>query len=599
MRLHSLKIEGFRRIREANITFGDTTFLIGANNCGKSTVLRAIKSLLSVDKRLDSSDFFSVSDPETHETKIETGVATIEATFRNLPEEARNWRGFKGRIALYDVAGDTGESGLSITYRKTYTVAADVVIEMKSKARTIKEIYARAEKPQELIEAGCDSAAVEAIFDTLDKKIKASEKHKLYELDEIWDFSDDDIWETNPGGIPGVVISKLPSFLLIPAESAEHEINSKTGVLCQTLNELFEDVRNTSTNYAQAKTHLEALAQELDPTDNDSEFGKMLAELNRIVGGIFPESKLHATADLTGPNTLKPSFSIEMSSNIRTSVSNQGTGMIRSAVFGILRFRQKWLSGRTDNPGRALIIGFEEPELYLHPSAANQMRDTIYDLSTASSQIVATSHSPFMIDLSKKPRQIINRFYLSDGNVAMKAFTATDAFKGLQDDDKTYVKMILKIDDHIARIFFTSKVIIVEGDTEDIVIRESLARLPETNRQKVRSSCEVIKARGKASIIGISKYLVAMGIIPTIIHDRDQGTAGAEVFNEPIAQAAEGGIVVQLENCIEDVLGYPAPTSEKPLKAYQRTLQWANTWPDIPGPWRAVMRRAFEDLVPE
>ncbi|WP_318351672.1 AAA family ATPase [Klebsiella pneumoniae] len=42
---------------------------------------------------------------------------------------------------------------------------------------------------------------------------------------------------------------------------------------------------------------------------------------------------------------------------------------------------------------RSLIIGFEEPEIYLHPSAANQMRDIIYDLSGLSSQII-TTHSP-------------------------------------------------------------------------------------------------------------------------------------------------------------------------------------------------------------
>ncbi|MDO1821635.1 ATP-binding protein [Escherichia coli] len=43
MRLHSLKIEGFKRIQTAEIIFGDTTFLIGANNAGKSSVLKAVE----------------------------------------------------------------------------------------------------------------------------------------------------------------------------------------------------------------------------------------------------------------------------------------------------------------------------------------------------------------------------------------------------------------------------------------------------------------------------------------------------------------------------------------------------------------------------
>ena len=43
MRLHTLTIEGFRRIKNATILFGDATFLIGPNNVGKSSVLYALR----------------------------------------------------------------------------------------------------------------------------------------------------------------------------------------------------------------------------------------------------------------------------------------------------------------------------------------------------------------------------------------------------------------------------------------------------------------------------------------------------------------------------------------------------------------------------
>ena len=44
---------------------------------------------------------------------------------------------------------------------------------------------------------------------------------------------------------------------------------------------------------------------------------------------------------------------------------------------------------------RQLIIGFEEPEIYLHPNAISKMRDTIYGLAeTGNNQIVCTIHSP-------------------------------------------------------------------------------------------------------------------------------------------------------------------------------------------------------------
>jgi predicted ATP-dependent endonuclease of OLD family len=48
----------------------------------------------------------------------------------------------------------------------------------------------------------------------------------------------------------------------------------------------------------------------------------------------------------------------------------------------------------------------------------------------------------------------------------------TEKYKQLSEDDKNYVKMIMKLDDHMSRIFFTKKVIVVEGDTEEIVSRK-------------------------------------------------------------------------------------------------------------------------------
>ena len=44
MRLHSMKISGFKRIKNAEILFGDATFLIGMNNAGESPGLQAMFS---------------------------------------------------------------------------------------------------------------------------------------------------------------------------------------------------------------------------------------------------------------------------------------------------------------------------------------------------------------------------------------------------------------------------------------------------------------------------------------------------------------------------------------------------------------------------
>lgn len=597
MRLHTLKINGFKRIHNAQVNFGDATFLIGSNNAGKSSVLKAIEWLLSDKKRMATDCYCSEVDIETGENKVSCKEVILEAEFRNIPDEAKGWRGFKGRVFNYDPA-DSGETGNSIFYRKSYLLGEDVTIELKSLKRNLKQDFEALKKPSEFINSGIDAKIISELFPALDKNIGANEKAKLELIDEIWDITKEEVWDKNPGGIGGVVLSKLPSFLLIPAESGATEIEDKTGVLQKTLNELFKDVRGSSANYRRAQECLNELAKELNPSDESSEFGIMMGELNKVLCGVFPESKIYASADLSNPDTaLSPTFSIEMSSNIRTTVSNQGTGMVRAAVFGLLRFRQAWLKKRGEDE-RSLIIGFEEPEIYLHPSAANQMRDIIYELSGMSSQIIATTHSPYLIDLSRKPRQILNRFHYESSHTSINPFSVTEKYKQLSENDKSYVKMVMKLDDHMSRIFFTKKVIIVEGDTEEIIFKEALRRVPISTRNKILTNTELVKARGKAAIIGLIKYLSALEVDFIVIHDRDKGVKGAEVFNPIILEAAGSpDKVIVVEECIEDILGYPVPTSEKPFNAYQQTLKWGDGFEEIPEQLKSIMRRVYSSWL--
>lgn len=600
MKLFCLSIVGFRRIKQAKILFGDATFLIGANNAGKSSVLKTVEYLLSDKKQLSDQDYYSEKDEETGETKVIESKIVLEAEFRNLPKDANTWRGFKGRIFNYKLPSGSDESGLCIFYRKTYELGKDVVIELKSQDRKLKEEFKNCNKPQDIIDAGIDEGIVSQFFTEYQKKINEKERIKLEAIDEMWDIESNETWFHNPGGIPGNVLSRLPTFLLIPADLSIFQIqDANKGVLGKTLNELFEDVRKTSQNYEEAQKHLNLLAKELDPTDKDSEFGKMMIELNSVLGSVFPESQLHAYADLSDPDkALKPSFEIKMSSNVQTNIENQGTGMVRSAVFGLLRYRQRWQRKREDTEHRSLIIGFEEPEIYLHPSAANQMRDAIYQLSDNKTQIISTTHSRFLIDISRKPRQVLNRFRFDKSHSEIVSFSVSDEYNKLQEKDKIYVKMLLKIDDYIARAFFTKKVVIIEGDTEDIVIREALTRLPDDQRLKIKANFEIIKARGKASIISLVKYLKALGVDVFVIHDRDASVQNAAQFNEPIRQAVgDDNNILMLEECIEDVLGYQAPSNEKPYRAYTETLNWGDSWDDVPLSLQNVLQTAFNPYI--
>ncbi len=593
MKLHKLHIEGFRKIKDADIVFGDATFLIGENNVGKSTVLTALSILLSDKSSLDENDF---SKEMNNGIVVSADKIVLTAEFRNVPLEIIEERGFnRKRLSSYDTS-DTNDTGLGFTYRKTFMKNEKVCVEMLLAKQKLKQQFENCKTPKDFVDAGASEEIMRNLFAEFERKISDKNREKLCDISELWDIDlDDKEWVINPGGIPGNVLSKLPRFLLIPAEDKTSEISDNSGAMVYILKSLFDDVKENSQYFKEAQKYLTLLSEELDSSNSEKEFGIMMKELNDVLDDIFPSAKINAIAKL---NELKPTFDVTMTSNVSTPVNYQGTGMVRAAVFALLRYRKHWEEKKNNGFKRGLIIGFEEPELYLHPNAANKMRNTIYDLANGNSQIVCTTHSPYMIDLSKKPKQVLNSFKYVGSFSNVNPFNISDEFIRLSEDDKTYIKLIQKIDDYIARVFFAKHIIIVEGDTEDIVLKRTIELMPDDIKSKISSDYQIVKAIGKPVIISLVKYLKAMGILPFVIHDRDNGTDGATIFNSHILNALDGNEEsrIMMKECIEEELGYPPPSHDKPYKAYQFTDQW-NDWSDVPDRWKLLMKKVFRGYL--
>jgi len=597
LKLKSLHIKGFRRVEDAVVKFGDTTFVIGANNVGKSTILKAIEILLSAKDKLDDIEYHAFCPDGCSESECNCEEIVLEAEFVDVSKEANNWRGFKGRVIPYEENADGEVSeGYKINYKKVYPKGGKCQPSMLCMEKNLKPKYAACVTARDLVSAGFDEKSLTEDFPNLDDKITTKAgKGKLELINDLWDVDNSkQDWDNNPGGIAQNVISRLPDFVFIPADDGSGELSNKSGALISILKSLFNDVREKSVHYQKAQSHLSLLANEMNPSDEESDFGAMMADLNSVLRDIFPESSLHIDAALDGPEALNPDFNIKMASNIKTPIPYQGTGLVRSAVFALLRFRNKWLKDRGESKGSGLIIGFEEPELYLHPNAANQMRDTIYELSEGYSQIVCTTHSPYMIDISRKPRQILNCSCFDGDSIKITPFNVSDAFIKLHKDDKPYVKMLLKIDDYVSRIFFAEVVVLVEGDTEDIVLRETIKRLPLEIRKKVCSGVQIVKARGKGALIPLITYLNLLGISYVAVHDRDGGKKGAKRMNEPISNSiGDTGKLVFFCECLEEELGYVEPSYDKPFKAYKLVSEWGDSWEDVPLTWRVIVEKIF------
>ena len=596
MYLYSIHIKGFRKLEDVKIILGDTTFLIGANNSGKSSVLKAIDLLLSDNKACDD-DFYKRDNNSLSVDEIE-----LEGEFRGIPAEVignKNWKGFNHYRVLPYINEETGDLDYRIFYRKVFAKNEKPKIYMKEYKTTLKQKFTNSATYRDLITQGLTLDELQITEEELDKSIKKSKViiDDLYQVKELWDYSDKEEWFENPGGFASNVISKLPKLLLIPPYDKAEEYSEKKGALFDILNEIFEEVRKQSPHYKKVLEYLSELEKEFNPQDENTELGKVISELNDVIRGVFPSANLNAYAQLSSADTLRPNYNIELGSNINTKPQYQGTGQLRAGVFALLRYKAERDKKKT-NSDRNLIIGFEEPELYLHPHAAYQMKEVIYDLSSIN-QIICSTHSPYMIDLSKDRRQILNKLYIkTDENIEYVnaiPFNISPNYSNLMEEEKDYLKMLLKMDDEVSKIFFSKKILIIEGDTEEIVIKQYLNLLDTNKRDKILSEWSILKARGKATIISIIKYLKAMSFEEIkVMHDEDKGKPNAEKFNNPIRLALNNDeALFAISNCIEDILGYTAPDKDKPYTAYKKTLEW-NSLSDVPNQCKQIFDKIFD-----
>ncbi len=606
MYLHSLKIKGFRKISNAEIIFSpNTTFLIGANNAGKSSVFAALKLFLSANKTTAEDDFCR----ENSEC-LPSDIIELEGEFRGVnPEVISNpsWKGFNARRVL-KYAKDDGTYDYRIFYKRVFHRGGSSTFYMREFSAVPKQEYANARTWRNLIENGLDRFLIHVEDDKLDDPIYKTTRNsvknpvdELYDMDAFWNIdtdSEDNLdWKENPGGFASNVISKLPKILLIPPHDDIDEYGEKKGTLYDLLNEIFDEIKSVSDNYRNAQHYLSLLANEFSSTDSSSPLRELIGNLNSVIGGVFPGAKLEATTTFDYDNALTPKYNIRLGSNISTKPEYQGTGQVRAAVFGLLKYKESHdkEKGRTE---KDLIIAFEEPELYLHPHAAYLMKEVIYKLSE-SCQMVCSTHSPYMIDLSKDREQILNRLSVIRDEydieqTKIEAFNLSPTYETLQDDEKSYLKMLLKIDSEIAKVFFGQKILIVEGDTEEIVLKKVLSLLEEDKRNKIVASWTIVKARGKPVIISLVKYLRAMGFSEiTVMHDSDNSNDRAMVFNQPIKDVVGNDErVVVLNGCIEEELGYQAPAIDKPFKAFCKANEW-HEYTDVPESFRLKLEQIF------
>ncbi|WP_462335286.1 ATP-dependent nuclease [Fusobacterium varium] len=139
-------------------------------------------------------------------------------------------------------------------------------------------------------------------------------------------------------------------------------------------------------------------------------------------------------------------------------------GLYRTLLFELFRaLATESKKIETSIIGNTMIF-FEEPELYLHPQAEKELYDCFIALSKLGVQLYISTHSSNFISLKHYKSICIIR----NSDNGSRAFQ----FKGklFSGDEVKYFNMNYWINPDRSELFFAKKVILVEGQTDKIVL---------------------------------------------------------------------------------------------------------------------------------
>jgi putative ATP-dependent endonuclease of the OLD family len=244
-------------------------------------------------------------------------------------------------------------------------------------------------------------------------------------------------------------------------------------------------------------------------------------------------------------------------------------------------------------PGHILLI--DEPENALHPMAVRAAQNHLYALAQDPNwQVMISTHSPYFIDPIEDHTTIL-RLEREGRRTTPRTFrTATAKFSAI---DKVNLRALLQLDTALAEMFFGSYPILVEGDTE---IAAALAAIGQQD-DPLATKVTFVPARGKGLIAPLVRLLTHFRVPFGVLHDtdsplrHDKKRNGAWTENKTIADAIDAaraeGIQVRHRVSVPDFerrLGGFEETKDKPITAYRRILEEPNLMAEV--------RQIFQDL---
>ncbi|MFP3604642.1 AAA family ATPase [Paraburkholderia sp. SIMBA_053] len=533
-RLHKLVIANFRAIGKTPVTIelDDIVVLVGPNNAGKSSVLRAYEVVMQAGKlnELAIEDFPNAKVPSAEDSDLYPTIELETVLYANSNPPAKHWI-------------DVKENG-----------------DRHVRERWVWKDIGKPEKRGFNVESG------------------------------RWDENH------GPWGVAAVAQVNRPETHRIEAfDDPQKQAEAIIELLQEAIKEKVKEVSSKKSEGAAEKSDYELLLQSVGELrkqvaeDAVTAIKDVRDSLNHSISDVFPGYSI--TLDARPEDDLEkvvsffkslPLLRMGPTDGHQSTLERQGSGARRTLLWTALRIlaEHRRTKDKSDATERPHVLLLDEPEMCLHPSAIRDACNVLYSLPKSGKwQVMVTTHSPVFIDLSRDNTSIV-RVERAVGGEVSGTTIFRPARAQLTDDDKEELKLLNMYDPHVAEFFFGGKTIIVEGDTEHSAFRELI-----NSDKKTFGDVHVVRARGKYTIIALCKILNHFGSPYSVLHDADSRTITTrkgevqanpawkanERILEVVSSAPNGNatLVASIPNFEEAMFGEPAK-GEKPYGALEK-----------------------------
>jgi putative ATP-dependent endonuclease of OLD family len=477
-RITNLKIKNFGCIGATGVSvdIDRIVVLIGPNNAGKSTILRAFE-VVTDSLKLEQDDFFNRQIIPGNGPEIElTSIAGVN----NKP-------GDEWCLQIAD--------GM-FTVREKWTWAG-AGVEPKRVGFNFQMNRWAEPGDAELMPWGPNNVA----------KARRPKPHRVNTFDDA-------------DGQSRAVVSLLRALL-------ENSLRS-----------LKANPDDTLSRYQTIIDNLKLLRSDSKQLQQD-EIDQLQASANQVLHRVFPaatfkiispESNSEVSIDLLGDE-----FEIEIGEAGAASLplSRQGSGTRRTVLWTILKlladkgFKARIAAKNAKSfheavgPNGAHILLLDEPEVSLHPRAVDSVRDALYSLPENENwQVMVATHSPNFVDLTRDHTTIVRVEKTQQNEVLATTLFRPDRAQ-LSAEDKENLKLTNLFDSHISEAFFGGRVLIVEGDTEYAAFSYIKRRERDAGNMSY-ADLNIIRARGKVTVASMMKVLNHFGAKYFVLHDTDR-----------------------------------------------------------------------------